>query len=62
MHSDAVPLQSRVLFVVDDLIATGGTVLSAIKLFNRLNAEIVGCSFLWIDQISLGRLEFLHKV
>ena len=52
LHRDAVPAGARVL-IVDDLVATGGTALAAIKLFRRLNSEIVGCGFL-IDLPDLG--------
>ena len=52
LHRDAVPVGARVL-IVDDLIATGGTALAAINLFRRLDAEIIGCSFL-VDIPELG--------
>jgi len=52
LHRDAVPTYARVL-IVDDLIATGGTALAAIKLFRRLDAKIVGCGFL-VDLPDLG--------
>ena len=45
LHIDAIPAGSKVL-VVDDLIATGGTAIATIKLIKRLEAKIVGCSFL----------------
>ncbi|HEY8448730.1 MAG TPA: adenine phosphoribosyltransferase [Thermomicrobiales bacterium] len=45
MHSDAVQPGERVL-IVDDLLATGGTVGAAIKLVERLGAEVVGVSVL----------------
>ena len=40
MHTDAVRTGQRVL-LVDDLIATGGTMLAAIKLLQRLGANVV---------------------
>ena len=52
LHRDAVPAGARVL-IVDDLIATGGTALAAIKLFRQLDAVIVGCGFL-VDLPDLG--------
>ena len=52
LHRDAVTAGSRVL-IVDDLVATGGSALAAIKLFRRLDAEIVGCGFL-VDLPDLG--------
>ena len=57
LHRDAVPAGARVL-IVDDLIATGGTALAAIKLFRRLGAEIVGCAFL-VDLPDLGGSEMI---
>ncbi len=44
MHVDGVPPGSRVL-VVDDLLATGGTVGACVKLLERTGANIVGCAF-----------------
>ena len=41
MHEDAVRTGARVL-IVDDLIATGGTLLAAAKLFRRLQGDVVG--------------------
>lgn len=45
IHQDAVLPQQRVL-VVDDLLATGGTVAAACRLIERLHGQIVGISFL----------------
>lgn len=45
MHVDGVAEGQRVL-VVDDLLATGGTVEACCKLLEDAGAEIVGCSFL----------------
>jgi adenine phosphoribosyltransferase len=44
MHVDGVPPGSRVL-VVDDLLATGGTVGACVKLLERTGANIIGCAF-----------------
>lgn len=44
MHSDAFPAGSRVL-LVDDLLATGGTVAASIDLVKHLGGEIVGLAF-----------------
>jgi adenine phosphoribosyltransferase len=41
IHKDALQPGQRVL-IVDDLLATGGTVLGTIELVKRLKAEIVG--------------------
>ena len=45
MHVGACEPGSRVL-IVDDLIATGGTALAAVRLVRRAGGEIVGARFL----------------
>jgi adenine phosphoribosyltransferase len=45
IHRDAIQPGQRVL-VVDDLLATGGTVKGTIELVQRLQGEIVGLAFL----------------
>ncbi len=45
MHRDAIAPGARVL-VVDDLLATGGTVAGTIELVKQLRGEIVACAFL----------------
>jgi adenine phosphoribosyltransferase len=45
IHRDAIAAGQRVL-VVDDLLATGGTVKGTIELVQRLQGEIVGLAFL----------------
>lgn len=45
MHADAVEPGQRVL-IVDDLLATGGTMQATAELVRRLGGEIVGYSFL----------------
>lgn len=45
MHVDAVELDQRVL-LVDDLLATGGTIDACVKLLQSSRATIVGCAFL----------------
>ena len=52
MHTDAVRTGQRVL-LVDDLIATGGTMLAAIKLLQRLGANVVEAAAI-IDLPDLG--------
>jgi adenine phosphoribosyltransferase len=44
MHKDAINPGQRVL-VVDDLLATGGTVRACCKLLEETGATIVGCAF-----------------
>ena len=45
IHRDAVDPGERVL-LVDDLLATGGTMEACLRLAEQQDAEIVGCSFL----------------
>ena len=45
MHEDAIKKSDKVL-VIDDLIATGGTVAASIKLIEKLGGEIVECAFI----------------
>ncbi len=45
MHKDAIKPGQKVL-VVDDLLATGGTIAAANKLVEQLGGEVVGCAFL----------------
>ncbi len=52
VHKDCVKPGQKVV-IVDDLIATGGTVEAGIKLFEKLGAEVVKCIFL-IDLPELG--------
>lgn len=52
MHKDAIQPGMRVM-IVDDLLATGGTVRSAISLIERMGGVVAGCSFL----IELSALE-----
>ena len=44
MHKDAVTPGQKVL-IVDDLLATGGTVQATIKMIEELGGVVVGCAF-----------------
>ena len=44
MHADAVKKGDKVL-IVDDLLATGGTIGAAVELIESLGATVVGCAF-----------------
>ncbi|MBC8146718.1 MAG: adenine phosphoribosyltransferase, partial [Bacteroidetes bacterium] len=52
IHADSVKKGDRVV-VIDDLIATGGTFLAAIKLIEKLEAEVISCATI-IDMPDLG--------
>ena len=52
IHRDAISKGQRVL-VVDDLLATGGTVIGTIELVRRLGGEIAGLSFM-VELTALG--------
>ena len=45
MHADAVKKGDKVI-IIDDLLATGGTVDATIKLIEKMGGEVVGCAFL----------------
>jgi adenine phosphoribosyltransferase len=62
VHIDAVTPGARVL-VVDDLLATGGTMEAACRLLEKAGGKVVGCAFL-IELIALGGREKLrpHEV
>ena len=45
IHQDSLTENDKVV-IVDDLLATGGTMAAAIKLVNKLNAKILGLEFL----------------
>lgn len=45
MHKDAIKEGQKVL-VIDDLLATGGTIEATVSLVKEFGAEVVGCAFL----------------
>ncbi len=52
IHADAIDKDDRVL-MIDDLIATGGTMEAAIKLVQEMGGKIIECCFV-IDLPSVG--------
>ena len=60
MHTDAVVKGERVI-LVDDLIATGGTAEGAVKLLQKMGAEIVAACFV-IDLPELGGAAKIEKL
>lgn len=59
MHKDTIKKGERIL-VVDDILATGGTVEAAIKLVERLGGKVIGVSFI-VDLPFLGGSKKLAK-
>jgi len=57
VHSDAVEKGAKVL-MVDDLLATGGTMAAACKLIEKIGGQIAGIAFL----IELGELAGREKL
>jgi adenine phosphoribosyltransferase len=57
MHKDAIEPGQRVL-IADDLLATGGTISTTIKLVEELGGVVVGCAFL----IELTYLDGREKI
>ncbi|ACL69970.1 adenine phosphoribosyltransferase [Halothermothrix orenii] len=58
IHRDAIQPGDKIL-LVDDLLATGGTVKAAIELINKLQGEIVSLGFL-IELVDLKGREKLE--
>lgn len=57
IHSDAVRSGAKVL-MVDDLLATGGTMAAACKLIEKIGGDVAGIAFL-IELVFLGGREKL---
>ncbi|MFC5469476.1 adenine phosphoribosyltransferase [Cohnella suwonensis] len=57
IHSDSITPGQKVL-IADDLLATGGTIATSIKLIEQLGGEVVGATFL----IELGYLDGREKL
>lgn len=60
MHADALGPGEQVL-IVDDLIATGGTALAAVRLVEALGAHAIGASFV-VDLPDLGGCQKLRDL
>ncbi|WP_026487500.1 adenine phosphoribosyltransferase [Caldanaerobius polysaccharolyticus] len=58
LHKDAIKPGQKVL-IVDDLLATGGTIITAVKLVEELGGKIAGLMFL-IELTELGGRETLR--
>ncbi|WNQ13007.1 adenine phosphoribosyltransferase [Paenibacillus aurantius] len=57
VHKDSI-LKGQKVLIADDLLATGGTLVTTIKLIKQLGGEIVGAAFL----IELGYLNGRDKL
>ena len=60
IHIDAIKEGERVL-IVDDLIATGGTVEAAVKLVQKMKGEVIECCFI-IDLPDIGGTRKLESM
>jgi adenine phosphoribosyltransferase len=59
IHTDALRKGMRVL-MVDDLLATGGTMEAACRLVEQVGGEIAGCAFV-VELVDLKGREKLTK-
>jgi adenine phosphoribosyltransferase len=59
IHKDALVRGHRVL-VMDDLLATGGTMCAAMELLKRVGGQVVACAFL-VELNELGGRALLEK-
>jgi adenine phosphoribosyltransferase len=57
MHKDAI-LPGQKVLIIDDLLATGGTVAATIELVEKLGGHIIGIAFL----IELTFLNGRHRL
>lgn len=57
MHADSIQKGQKVV-IIDDLLATGGTVKAAIDLVEQMGGIVVGCCFL-IELVDLNGRELL---
>ena len=55
MHVDGIAAGQNVL-IIDDLLATGGTIEACCKLVEKNGANVAGCAFL-IELLGLGGRE-----
>lgn len=58
VHIDAVAPQARVL-LIDDLLATGGTMEASCQLIQKAGGQVIGCAFL-VELAFLGGRARLH--
>ena len=58
VHSDAIKSKGAKVLMVDDLLATGGTMAAACKLIEKIGGQVAGIVFL----IELGQLQGREKL
>lgn len=59
IHQDAIQPGQKV-FIVDDLLATGGTILATIDLIQQLKGDVIGAAFLIELSYLKGRERIQH--
>lgn len=59
IHADAIPAGANVL-VVDDLLATGGTVEACCQMVEQAGGKVAGCVFL-IELLGLGGINRIER-
>lgn len=59
IHADALQKGARVL-MVDDLLATGGTMEAACRLVEQIGGEVIGCAFI-VELVDLKGRERLTR-
>ena len=60
IHDDAI-LPGQKVVIIDDLLATGGTVSACIELCKQLGVEVIGTIFI-IELEGLGARELIHPI
>lgn len=60
IHTDSIKPGEKIL-VIDDLLATGGTIEATVKLIRRLGGEVTDAAFI-INLFDLGGAERLNKM
>ena len=60
LHTDAIKPNEKVL-ILDDLLATGGTINASIKLVKKLKGKLFGCAFL-IELLKLNGAKLIYPI
>jgi adenine phosphoribosyltransferase len=60
IHEDAIKKDERVL-IIDDILATGGTMAAAIKLIEQINGNVVAAAFILELAFLNGREKICNK-